>query len=1035
VIRLKRKTISIFLSLILVFISLPLGAIAQESIWTPENIGQSSYVEKVELQHRKDVYSDHYRRNIDYTIKRWASAAGKDIRASWRVGTNKGTFEWTFLNGTQWGSGSGSIYPPTDYFTNKADHRDWNKNLDFYSIELKLEGPNGSETHLFPIKPENTGWVTYNFEEGTIQSLVFPIGIKADGDTLLKTIFEDAFNRNINRSYTEGAWATGPVQEWAGGWWQPLAKETNEYEWQRGAIMYKKQTDVNTTTEGTSESLPGDEPPDEDMPAKDIDEDSGDPDSGENPGSTIAYIVHGGIWERYKGLGGPDSFLGYPLTDEIPFGMCTNSGISPFYQKFEGGEIWYHDGGSYNGKSFIAQGEILNAWKTLGGVTSILGMPISDEYNFLDGKRQDFENGHWLFWSSEKGIVFDDGLPYIFGIEPGSGVPGDIVTISGVNFKPWDIVRFGGLYGGGTAEIISCSWNELIVQVPIPFPPIAENPLNLPTNPVKVYIVDLLGQPLSHNFIEFTYKNPVIFDIHPSYGGASSTMSEQSIVGDDFGSDGTFNEVYFGLSPATKVFYKNNEIIVNPPSDYGLGIEAAGRFYDLIMTGLSLGSSTLFELGVDGLSQFIPDLVDLKLDENEPLWSRFAKVVAVIALPGVAVHPTGDVTVDVKVVSNITTSNTIPFTFFSDDILDHCKENTLIWCELHSPGELRIYDSHGNVAGIVNGQTCQEIPNSVCNGETIAVFPANDTYQLEVVGTDQGTYGLELSAAKNGTVVAFNATNVPTSASAIHQYIVDWNVLKKGQDGVTVKVDSEGDGIFESTFSISKTLSQEEFILNADKTPPVITIDSPINGNTYILNQEVIASWVASDTSGLYKSGLESASASSIDTSSVGTKIFKVEAIDRAGNKAIKEVTYHVCYGYSGIFKPINADGSSIFKLGSTVPVKFQLKDANGNIVKANNNPTIGIEYMGSNSTGTAWEPHSTSAANIGNQFRYDDISQQYIYNLGTKGLLAGAWKIKILLDDGTSKEVLISLKKPEILPSVSGVIVFNDQKYNRSFE
>jgi hypothetical protein len=43
--------------------------------------------------------------------------------------------------------------------------------------------------------------------------------------------------------------------------------------------------------------------------------------------------------------------------------------------------------------------------------------------------------------------------------------------------------------------------------------------------------------------------------------------------------------------------------------------------------------------------------------------------------------------------------------------------------------------------------------------------------------------------------------------------------------------------------------------------------------------------------------------------------------------------------------------------------------------------------------------------------FRYDSTSNQYIFNLGTKSLSRGTWQIKVVLDDGTTKTVLISLR------------------------
>ncbi len=200
--------------------------------------------------------------------------------------------------------------------------------------------------------------------------------------------------------------------------------------------------------------------------------------------------------------------------------------------------------------------------------------------------------------------------------------------------------------------------------------------------------------------------------------------------------------------------------------------------------------------------------------------------------------------------------------------------------------------------------------------------------------------------------------------------------------------------------------------INIDKTAPSIIISSPTDGKEYLLNQLVLTNWMTSDLlSGIAFENGTLRSGDVLDTLSVGQKGFTVDALDKAGNTATLTNIYNVHYAYSGVLQPINSDGSSIFKLGSTVTVKFQLKDANGNIIKAANNPTIAIDYMGSNLTGSVWEAYATSAANIGNQFRYDDISQQYIYNLGTKGLLAGTWKIKMMLDDGTTKEALISLK------------------------
>jgi hypothetical protein len=57
-----------------------------------------------------------------------------------------------------------------------------------------------------------------------------------------------------------------------------------------------------------------------------------------------------------------------------------------------------------------------------------------------------------------------------------------------------------------------------------------------------------------------------------------------------------------------------------------------------------------------------------------------------------------------------------------------------------------------------------------------------------------------------------------------------------------------------------------------------------------------------------------------------------------------RDCSYRVAYQFTGFLQPINDTAhtgllESTFKLGSTVPAKFQLKDANGNVVQAGSAP------------------------------------------------------------------------------------------------
>jgi hypothetical protein len=111
---------------------------------------------------------------------------------------------------------------------------------------------------------------------------------------------------------------------------------------------------------------------------------------------------------------------------------------------------------------------------------------------------------------------------------------------------------------------------------------------------------------------------------------------------------------------------------------------------------------------------------------------------------------------------------------------------------------------------------------------------------------------------------------------------------------------------------------------------------------------------------------------------------------------------------FVGFLQPINDDGSSIFKLGSTVPVKFQLLNADGSC-KGDAVATLSVAKVENDIVGTYQEATSTSAADSGNAFRYSD--DHYQFNLGTKGLTQGAWCLQVTINDSVAHEALISLR------------------------
>ncbi len=196
-----------------------------------------------------------------------------------------------------------------------------------------------------------------------------------------------------------------------------------------------------------------------------------------------------------------------------------------------------------------------------------------------------------------------------------------------------------------------------------------------------------------------------------------------------------------------------------------------------------------------------------------------------------------------------------------------------------------------------------------------------------------------------------------------------------------------------------------------DDEGPVVTMTAPQQDAAYILNQHVNAEWSAADEG----SGLDSATGTTpngepIDTLTVGEKTYTVTAMDMAGNVTTRQVTYHVRYATSNVLQPINPDGSSLFNLNRTIPVKFRAWDVFGFTV-TDATAHLYVTKISSVVLGQVLEPEVLVDGDTNNLFRYDAAGEQYIYNLSTKGMTIGTYLIRIGLNDGGSIYTIVSLR------------------------
>jgi uncharacterized protein with LGFP repeats len=113
---------------------------------------------------------------------------------------------------------------------------------------------------------------------------------------------------------------------------------------------------------------------------------------------SVAFEVHGRIYERWRALNDVRGPLGWPTSDEetAPGGGRRS--------RFARGDLYWK--GSTNITAEV-HGPIRDKWEALGGATGLLGYPVADEAPVMKGSRavgrfSRFENGV-IYWSSGTG--------------------------------------------------------------------------------------------------------------------------------------------------------------------------------------------------------------------------------------------------------------------------------------------------------------------------------------------------------------------------------------------------------------------------------------------------------------------------------------------------------------------------------------------------------------------------------------------------------------------------------------------------------
>ncbi len=198
-------------------------------------------------------------------------------------------------------------------------------------------------------------------------------------------------------------------------------------------------------------------------------------------------------------------------------------------------------------------------------------------------------------------------------------------------------------------------------------------------------------------------------------------------------------------------------------------------------------------------------------------------------------------------------------------------------------------------------------------------------------------------------------------------------------------------------------------LILTDSTPPVVNVPEAMAVTATSVSGAVVEfeATATDDYAGLLTPACSPASGTQFPPGATQVTCF---ARDEAGNVGTAAFPVRVAFAWSGVLQPMNPDGSSVFKLGRTVPVKFQLVGASANIT--NLAATLTVRKVADGVLGSVEEATSTSAADYGNHFRYDALGATYIFNLATGGLSAGTYEARIDMNDGIERVALFALRQ-----------------------
>ena len=202
------------------------------------------------------------------------------------------------------------------------------------------------------------------------------------------------------------------------------------------------------------------------------------------------------------------------------------------------------------------------------------------------------------------------------------------------------------------------------------------------------------------------------------------------------------------------------------------------------------------------------------------------------------------------------------------------------------------------------------------------------------------------------------------------------------------------------------TKKGENFNPIIDTQGPELLVDVPQPDDIFLLNQVVPPRFACSDPG-----GVASCAGQPLDTSTVGPHTYTVVGTDLAGASTPEAVPYAVHFAYDGFKQPVENDKTNAAKAGSTIPLKWQLRDAAG-AYQRDLNAVTSITSRTIKCPAAAVDPLPNTVVESSAALSYDLTGEQYVFTWKTQKAWAGTCRSAYLaLSDGTVHSATFTFK------------------------